>query len=110
MDKTKDSFRPVEAAQPGAAGLRQLLSERGVQVRYWAVWVWKGWVMIKRVVRLGQRGLCQLPGNQMCRVVAGASCEWFDGLRQDRGRGLRGRAGADMARRRLAAKEHLQLV
>lgn len=32
MASTKDTFRPVEAAQPGAEGLRQLLGERGVQV------------------------------------------------------------------------------
>lgn len=33
MVATQDSFRPVEAAQPGAEGLRALLQGRGVQVR-----------------------------------------------------------------------------
>lgn len=65
MDKTKDSFRAVEAAQPGAAGLRQLLSERGVQVRYRAIWVLKGY----GGDRMG--GVAGLAGLRQLLLVAG---------------------------------------
>lgn len=33
MAATQDSFTPIHAAQPGGAGLRALLQQRGVQVR-----------------------------------------------------------------------------
>lgn len=72
MDKTKDSFRPVEAAQPGAAGLRQLLSERGVQVVDFKGWQAVDAEEVKRGAALGKPRDKLTSVQEMLQIAAAA--------------------------------------
>lgn len=54
MLQTRDSFRPIEAGQPGAAGLRQLLQDRGVQVVSFGDWERVDAEEVKRGQALGK--------------------------------------------------------